>query len=199
MTTNLSRLYDTNAEAQRVVEDLKNAGIPGDDISLIANGDEDSQTSSDAAEGASAGAGLGAAVGGGAGLLAGLGVMAIPGVGPIVAAGWMAATLTGVVAGAVTGAAAGGIVGALTDSGVDERDAHVYAESIRRGGSMVVVRTGEMSRGVAEAVLDRHTSVPVADRRSAYEDEGWDGFDEKRGPYNPPAGTAPRTPPPGVM
>jgi hypothetical protein len=199
MTTNLSRLYDTNAEAQRVMAELKNAGIPGDDISLIANGEDGSEVTTDVAEGASTGAGLGAAVGGGAGLLAGLGVMAIPGVGPIVAAGWMAATLTGLVAGAVTGAAAGGMVGALTNSGVDERDAHVYAESIRRGGAMVIVKTGEMNRGVAEAVLDRHASVPVADRRSAYEDEGWDGFDEKRGPYMPPGGTAPRTPPPGMM
>jgi hypothetical protein len=187
MTTNLTRLYDTNAEAQRIVGALKNAGIPGDDISLIANGDKGSENSSDAAEGASAGAGLGAAVGGGAGLLAGLGVMAIPGVGPIVAAGWMAATLAGLVAGAVTGAAAGGMVGALTDSGVDERDAHVYAESIRRGGSMVIVKTSEMNQAAAEAVFDQQTSVDLSDRRSTYEDDGWDGFDDKRGPYVPGA------------
>lgn len=199
MTTNLSRLYDTNTEAQRVVDDLKNAGIPSDDVSLIANSGDGSEDTTDAAEGASVGAGLGAAVGGGAGLLAGLGIMAIPGVGPIVAAGWMAATLTGLVAGAAAGAAAGGMVGALTDSGLDERDAHVYAESIRRGGSMVIVKTGEMNRGVAEAVLDRHASVPVADRRSTYEAEGWDGFDEKRGPYTPPSGTEPRTPPIGML
>lgn len=199
MTTNLSRLYETNAEAQRVMDELKTAGIPVGDISLIANGDDDSQTTSDASEDAQAGAGLGAAVGGGAGLLAGLGVMAIPGVGPIVAAGWLAATLTGIVAGAATGAAAGGIIGALTDSGVDERDAHVYAESIRRGGSMIVVKTSEINRGVAEAVLERHASVPVADRRSHYESEGWDGFDEKRGPYTPTPGNEPRMPPPGLL
>jgi uncharacterized membrane protein len=199
MTTNLSRLYDTNEEAQRVTTELTTAGIPGDDVSVIANGTSGFEPMTETAASTTAGASVGAALGGGAGLLAGLGVMAIPGVGPIVAAGWMAATLTGLVAGAVTGAAAGGMVGALTDSGVDERDAHVYAESIRRGGAMVIVKTGEMNRGVAEAVLDRHTSVPVDDRRSTYEDEGWDGFDEKRGPYIPPTGTAPRTPPPGML
>jgi uncharacterized membrane protein len=186
MTTNLTRLYDTDAEAQRVMADLKNAGIPGDDISVIANTGQNAQAGSDSAGSTSVGAGLGAAVGGGAGLLAGLGVMAIPGVGPIVAAGWMAATMTGLVAGAATGAAAGGIVGAFTDSGVEEADAHVYAESIRRGGSLVLVRTDELRRAVAETVLDRHPSVAVSDRRSSYQGEGWDGFDETRGPYMKP-------------
>jgi uncharacterized membrane protein len=187
MTTKLSRLYDTDDDAQRVVADLKRAGIPDDDISLIANSGDGSETMADTSEATSTGAGLGAVVGGGAGLLAGLGVMAIPGVGPIVAAGWMASTLTGIVAGAASGAAAGGIVGALTDSGLDERDAHVYAESIRRGGSMVIVKTTDMNQAVAESILDGHSSVYLPDRRSAYESDGWDGFDEKRGPYVPGA------------
>ncbi|MDQ0319009.1 outer membrane lipoprotein SlyB [Pararhizobium capsulatum DSM 1112] len=51
--------------------------------------------------------------------------MAIPGAGPAVAAGWLAATAAGAVAGAVVGGAAGGLIGGLTESGVDERDAHV--------------------------------------------------------------------------
>ncbi len=196
MTTNLSRLYDTHAEAQRVVTDLKNAGIPANDISVIGNHGDGGESMGDTAAAATTGAGLGAAVGGGAGLLTGLGVMAIPGVGPIVAAGWMAATLGGMLAGAATGAAAGGIVGALMENGVDQDDAHVYAESIRRGGSMVLVKTDEMYRSAAEMVLDRHASVAVTDRRSMYEGEGWDGFDEKRGPYAKPDTTiaAPKRP-----
>jgi uncharacterized membrane protein len=183
MSTNLSRLYDTSAEAERVAADLKNVGIPSEDISIIATDGNDTMMD-ESGNAASTGAGVGATIGGGAGLLAGLGVMAIPGVGPVVAAGWMAATLTGAVAGALTGAAAGGIVGALTDNGIDERDAHVYAESIRRGGSMVLVKTREINRMVAETVLDRHSSVSVADRRSTYEDEGWSSFDETRGSHS---------------
>jgi hypothetical protein len=183
MTTNISRLYDTNAKAQLVMADLKTAGIPDDDISLIANSGEGAESMPDAAEGAASGAGIGAAVGGGAGLLTGLGIMAIPGVGPIVAAGWIAATMTGLVAGAVTGAAAGGIVGALTDNGVDERDAHVYAEAIRRGGSLVLVRTDDERRMAVENVLDRHAPVALAERRTMYEGEGWKGFDAKSEPY----------------
>ena len=183
MTTNLSRLYDTNAEAQRVLSALHSAGIPEDDISLVANQGEGAEAMPDAGNGAGTGAGVGAAVGGGAGLLAGLGMLAIPGVGPVVAAGWMAATLTGLVAGAATGAAAGGIVGALTDNGVDERDAHVYAEGVRRGGSLVLVKTDDVHRAQAETILDQHGSVALTERRSMYEGEGWKSFDQQAGPY----------------
>jgi hypothetical protein len=83
--------------------------------------------------GAETGAGVGTAVGGAAGLLAGLGLLAIPGVGPVVAAGWLVATAVGAVAGAATG----GLIGGLTGAGVSEDDAHVYAEGVRRGGSLV--------------------------------------------------------------
>ncbi|MGF6178734.1 hypothetical protein ABIE33_007054 [Ensifer sp. 4252] len=64
--------------------------------------------------------------------------MASPGVGPVVAAGWLAATA----AGAIAGSAVGGIIGALTDSGVPEEDAHVYAEGVRRGETLVTAVNG---------------------------------------------------------
>jgi hypothetical protein len=66
-------------------------------------------------------------------LLAGLGLLAIPGLGPVVAAGWLASTALG----AVAGGAAGGLIGALTAAGVSQEDAHVSAEGIRRGGTLV--------------------------------------------------------------
>ena len=56
MTTNISRLYDTNAEAQRVMADLRSAGIPEADISLISNSGEGAESMPDAADGAFAGA-----------------------------------------------------------------------------------------------------------------------------------------------
>src|SRR6185437_13482826 len=103
---------------------------------------ERTDTESKAASGAGTGATTGAVLGGGAGLLAGLGMLAIPGVGPVVAAGWLVATLAGAGAGAAVGAAAGGLVGSLTAAGVPEREAHVYAEGVRRGSSLVTVRAG---------------------------------------------------------
>lgn len=84
----ISGLFDTRAQADRAVEALEYADIPGADVSLIAPGEKDSD--------AAAGAGVGAAVGGVGGLLAGLGAFAIPGIGPVVGAGWLATTLIGV-------------------------------------------------------------------------------------------------------
>ncbi len=128
------------------------------------------------------GAGIGAAVGGAGGLLAGLGIMAIPGVGPVVAAGWLAATLTGAVGGAVVGGVAGGLIGALTESGVSEEDAHVYAESVRRGGSLVTARVADERYAEADAILAGTNRVDVATRRKLYTEEGWQRFDADADP-----------------
>jgi uncharacterized membrane protein len=199
MTMNLSRLYDSKYEAEQVVEELKKAGIPNNEISVIANNGEEDDVVGDETGKVTTGATVGAAVGGGAGLLAGLGVMAIPGLGPIVAAGWMASTLTGLVAGAVTGAAAGGVVNALTDNGIDEHDAHVYAESVKRGGSIVLVKTDNEHRMIAENVFDKHSSVSISDRRSTYEQEGWDKFEDKRYPNSTMNDPVSRSNPSGMI
>ncbi|MDX0649781.1 hypothetical protein GOD34_03240 [Sinorhizobium medicae] len=178
-------LFDDYEDARDAVSDLETAGVPSDDISIVANntGDRYSTEGSNAAEGAGAGAGLGAAGGGVVGLLTGLGLMAIPGVGPVVAAGWLASTAAGAAAGAVAGGAAGGLIGALTDSGVDEDDAHVYAEGVRRGGTLVTARVADDLAPQAEAILKQRRTVDPAARRSIYAQEGWSRFDENSDPY----------------
>ena len=117
-------------------------------------------------------------------MLTGLGIIAIPGVGPVVAAGWLAATAVGAVAGAVAGGAAGGIIGALTNSGVSEQDAHVYAEGVRRGGTLVTARVEEQLVTQAEEILGQSGSVDVSARRSDFESDGWSGFDPKASNYS---------------
>jgi len=84
----ISALFDSYEHAASAVRSLKDAGIPSEDISLVANNSEGrlkeevhSETS------APKGAGLGAATGAGVVLLAGLGALAIPGIGPVVAGG----------------------------------------------------------------------------------------------------------------
>ncbi|MBZ7927692.1 hypothetical protein LAC81_37795 (plasmid) [Ensifer adhaerens] len=178
-------LFDDYAEARDAVRDLEAAGVPSDDISIVANnsGDWYSTDRSDAAEGAGTGAGLGAAGGGVVGLLTGLGLMAIPGVGPVVAAGWLASTAAGAAAGAVAGGAAGGIIGSLTDSGVDEDDAQVYAEGVRRGGTLVTARVDDSLVLKAEQILQQRNRVDLSGRRNAYTEEGWSRFDENAAPY----------------
>lgn len=182
----VSGLFDDYSDARAAVSALEDRGVPSDDISIVSNnvGDRYSKDSN-AAEGAGTGAGLGAAVGGIGGLLTGLGVMAIPGVGPVVAAGWLAATAAGAAAGAVAGGAAGGLIGAMTESGVPEEHAHVYAEGVRRGGAVVSARVDESLYADAQAILRRGSWVDPEQRRAAYLEQGWTRFDEKLDPYTP--------------
>ena len=178
-------LFDTYSDAEAAVANLEAAGIASNDISIVSNnGDGRYKNDNNAAEGAGTGAGIGAGVGGAGGLLAGLGLLAIPGVGPVVAAGWLAATAVGAVAGAVVGGATGGIVGALTESGVSETDAHVYAEGVRRGGTLVSARVDETRQAEAEAILKGSGWVDPAIRRRSYEEGGWKGFDPALDPFS---------------
>lgn len=119
-------------------------------------------------------------IGAGAGLLAGLGVLAIPGLGPVVAAGWLASTAVGAVAGAAAGSATGGLLGALKREGVDEADANVYAEGVRRGGTLVAVRADDARIADIEAVLNRNAGIDAATRGVAYRQEGWTRYEEDR-------------------
>lgn len=184
----ISGLFDSHADARQAVAALEAAGVPSRDISIVSNNagpDGAVEGESLAGEGAGTGAGIGAVAGGGLGLLTGLGLMAIPGVGPVVAAGWLAATAAGAVAGAVAGGAAGGLIGSLMDSGVPEEHAHVYAEGVRRGGSLVVARVDEDRLDAAQSILSQSRPVDPVERRRLYEEAGWSRFDDTLDPYTP--------------
>ena len=180
----LTRLYDNHDAAAAVVNQLEASGVPHSDISIVSN-DADGQliggdtTDDAAATGAGTGASIGTVLGGGAGLLAGIGALAIPGVGPIVAAGWLVAALTG----AGVGAAAGGLLGSLTGAGVSEEDSHVYAEGVRRGGTLVTVRADDAQAARLQTMLDGTMPVDVATRRGEYQTEGWNEHDVAATPY----------------
>ncbi len=192
----ITRMYDSYDDAKTVVNNLEAAGVPHSDISLIANADAHGRSSpatsglanaggsdhpldpadrtdTDSGAGGKRGAVVGTVLGGGAGLLAGIGALAIPGVGPVVAAGWLVATL----AGAGVGAASGGIVGSLTGAGVSHDEAHVYAEGVKRGGSLVTVRTDDADAARIEAMLAQHGSGDWQQRRTDYGAD-WKGFRE---------------------
>ncbi|MDO7841930.1 hypothetical protein Q5H94_06305 [Sphingomonas sp. CA1-15] len=184
-------MFDHYGDARRAVQDLEAAGVPHRDISIV--GHDKDGPAAEAAEDAGKGAGIGAAVGGVGGLLAGLGLLAIPGIGPVVAAGWLAATAAGAAGGAVIGAAAGGLVGALTHAGVPEKDAHVYAEGVRRGGTLVTAKVDEPLVPTARNILSDDRTVNVADRRQAYEAQGWSKFDGAAPAYTDDAIAAERS------
>ena len=178
----VSRVYDSYSQARAAVSAVEAAGVPSGEVSLVANKYVSAEYADvkDISETAK-GAGIGGAVGGGAGLLAGLGLLAIPGLGPVVAAGWLAATAVGVAAGATTG----GIVGALVGAGEDEGHAHVYSESVRRGGTLVTARVSESDASRIQAILDRYKPIDPVTRGADYRREGWKTFDPKAEPYRP--------------
>ncbi len=185
MSIVITRLFDTYDHAKQAVTDLEAGGIAHSDISVIANNNDgrhdvpaDAATA-DAGSGAGAGATIGTVLGGGAGLLAGLGMLAIPGVGPVVAAGWLIATAVG----AGVGAGAGGLLGSLVGAGVDETEAHVYSEGVRRGGTLVTVRADEGQRATIEEVLTRYNGVDATTRGAEYRADGWERFDESAPAY----------------
>jgi hypothetical protein len=179
----VSRVYDTYAQARDAVTAVEASGVPTDDLSVVANKyvSEKYADVHEASAPAATGAGVGGALGGGAGLLAGLGLMAIPGLGPVVAVGWLAAAAVGAAAGAATG----GVVGALVGAGDSETNAHVYSESVRRGGTLVSVRVKDEDAGRVQAILDRYTPIDPALRAAEYRKEGWTTFDPNAPPYRP--------------
>lgn len=180
MTRTITRLFDDPADAHKAVAALENNGFTSDEVSLVSRYRPDGTlVEDDETSGAASGATLGGIAGGGAGLLAALGLIAIPGIGPLVAAGVLATTLAGAAAGGV----AGGLIGALTDYGVSEDDANVYAEGVRRGGSLVTVRTADDRAAEADRILSAFSTVDIDRRRQYYSSAGWQGYDPSHPPY----------------
>ena len=157
----VSALFDTYDQVVAAVDGLSDIGVDSGDITVISQ-------NRDAVTTITEGAGLGAAIGG----IAGLGLFAIPGLGSVLGVGWLIPILIGAAAGGV----AGGIIGSLTGAGIDENDAHVYAEGVRRGGTLLVARVHDDDAGDAGAILLRCGAIDTNSRRSEYAADGWDGF-----------------------
>jgi hypothetical protein len=140
-------ILDNEAQAERVVGELRDAGFPSDHISALfpdKQGSKDfaHEQNTKAPEGAATGAGAGAALGGGLGWLVGVGALAIPGVGPFIAAGPILSAMSG----AAVGAAVGGISGALIGMGIPEYEAKQYEGKIKSGNILLSVHTDESDR-----------------------------------------------------
>jgi len=174
MTTTVNGLFPAQSDAAAAVREIKAAGVPEAEISLVSNtsldqGDErsagDKTVDNNMAEtGTADGAAIGGVLGGGAGLLAGLGALTIPGLGPVVGAGWLVTTAIG----AAVGASGGGIIGALVGAGVDNDDAQIYVEGIRRGGTLVSVRVSDDQVPTIESIMIKYKGMAqdgtIADR-----------------------------------
>lgn len=205
MTKTITRLFDSHTQALAAIDDLERAGIDHDRISIISNnaddwhaghkhptggkaagplGDRNGDGENDVADGAGKGATTGGLIGGAGGLLAGLGMLAIPGLGPVVAAGWLASTAVGAAVGAAAGGATGGLLGALKEAGHSDEDANVYAEGVRRGGTLVSVKAKGDDTARVEQILVQQRGVEAAVRGPAYRESGWNSFDHNAQPYS---------------
>jgi hypothetical protein len=182
-------LYEDITDAQATINDLVRSGFERGNISLVTTnrwaeemdlGGDGTIADSDVPLGedqlgsdVAAGVLTGGAVGGLAGVLLGLGALAIPGLGPIIAAGPLVAGL----AGAGMGAAVGGLVGALVNWGVPQEEAEVYAESVRRGGILVGLKTDEANTARAVEIMNRHDPIDVERQSEQWRASGWTGYD----------------------
>lgn len=86
--------------------------------------------------------------------------------------------------GAVAGGATGGLIGALTKDGESEADAHVYAEGVRRGGTLVSVRAEDDRIDGVVSTLERHGGQVAEARGRAYREQGWSSFDPQAEPWD---------------
>jgi uncharacterized membrane protein len=178
--------YRNMSEAQKVLTDLVNTGFDRDDISLVVSDTEGRYQNlanrTDVVDDdvtAGEGALIGGLEGGLLGFALGLGALAIPGIGPIVAFG----PLVGALIGAGTGAVTGGLAASLIDSGVDEADAHTYAEAVRRGYVLLSVHAPDERVDEAKAVMNRYDVVDIDDRADYWRSQGWTSHDVKAKPF----------------
>jgi hypothetical protein len=135
-------IAQSRAQAETIVDNLKNAGFLNNEISVLLpdkSGTRDfaHEQNTKLPEGATTGGVAGMGAGAILGWLAGIGSLAIPGAGPFIAAGPIMAALGG----AAVGGAAGGIIGALVGMGIPEYEAKLYDGKIQGGNALISVHT----------------------------------------------------------
>lgn len=154
-------VYETQEKALAAIQQLKAAGFPANQLSLLGHAREEGSTASgeeadpdDFSKQMKIGAvsvGVGAIVGPVLGALAGIGLLAIPGLGVLVGAG----ALAGAVAGLDVGLVGGGIIGALAIA--NSKDKHDdYHEHLKEGRYLVVAQGSEEEVAHAREVLQGH-------------------------------------------
>jgi hypothetical protein len=195
MSKIITHLFDNFTDAEHAVIELERVGVSHSDISLVSHKADkrhegvkvrephDHTAGEAGAIDAGVGAAAGGVLGGAGGVLAGLGLLAIPGLGPVIAAGWLASAAVGALVGAAVIGAAGGLVGALTNAGVSKEEADVYAEGVRRGGTLVSAKVDGAKLASAEQALNAIPNVDIASRGAAYRQSGWTSFDADAAPY----------------
>ena len=168
----VSAMFDSQAEAERAVSELRQSGIGDNALSVIAQ-KRGTMTTRDGGgevtdeEHTSYLRGIlgGGAAGAGLGVLA----LAIPGVGPLAAVGAIAASAVpeAMAIGALAGAAAGSFNESLKKHGVSDADAAYYGDRLKGGGVLVTVRATGAEGERARDILHRNGGHNASRMREA--------------------------------
>jgi hypothetical protein len=144
-------VFHNRIDAERAVEELRQAGYTEDQIGFAAPDDEPSpegaaDTGVDSRTGEKAGAGV---LGGGilGGILGAAATGLIPGIGPVIAVGALA-----------------GILGALAGMSVADEEAEIYEEEFKAGRTIVTVQPDGDARPEEREILARHGAYDASSR-----------------------------------
>lgn len=166
-----SAIFDSHAEAERAVNELRRLGVDDARLSVIAHHGGTTTTRSGDGEVTDEHhrSVLRGILGGGA-LGAGLGVaaLAIPGVGPLAAAGAIAASAVpeAMGIGAVLGAIGGSLNEVLTKHGISDEDAHYYSSRLKDGAVVVTVEDELADQALQDLLIKAggHNASTARDR-----------------------------------
>jgi hypothetical protein len=142
MSKSIVAMFDTRAEGERAVRALLDAGISAERLGMVAgNPREEAKNQRELGAGEAAGA----AAAGGAAAIAGMVAMPLTGIGTaLLAAGGAALGGLGAAAAEEQGAVEQDhLHEVLRRAGLNEEQAHVYADDIRMGRTMVAVTAEE--------------------------------------------------------
>lgn len=157
-------VFESRADAEEAVAQLRNLGLPEEQIGLITPGTNLDQVhtgvritdTEDSGMGRAMGATVGGAVGAAGGATLGLAVatLAVPGIGPVLAFGIAGAALLGIV-GAAAGSAVGDQIEEELGEGVPHEDVYIYEDSLRHGRSILIAHaTDDQADRARELIRD---------------------------------------------
>lgn len=196
-------VFRSRADAERVVNELRNSGLPQEQIGLITPDSQSAQGNTrvpvtDTEEpgmGRAMGATVGGAVGAASGATLGLAAasLAVPGIGPLLAFGLVGGAVLGLV-GAAAGSAIGDQVEETLGEGVPHEDIFVYEDALRHGKSLVIAhvdddhedRAREIIKNAGAEDIDtlrEHWWTELRDEERAYYHKDGRDFDRDEATY----------------
>lgn len=159
MAQTIVGLYPDLHEVERLIDDLESHGIARSDISVIANH----------ARGMYAKAGNSGDYTSSWNSIGHRDTMDVAGIGQVYASGPLSRILHGT-----------GIVQSLTQVGIPEEAANLYAEGLREGGILTTVHTDDDLAGDVVDIMNHHNPIDLRTRADEWRGRGWERFDESQ-------------------